>query len=196
MVLAESYSATYGEESNMSRIGNKPIPVPSGVQVDINGSDVKVKGGQGELSFRFHGDMKILQNDHILQVERPSDEGQHRALHGLTRSLLANMVTGVSEGFQKDLELVGVGYRVQQSGTGITLSVMYSHQVDIDPPDGVTLQVESNNRITVKGIDKQKVGQLAAQIRKVRPPNIYTGKGIRYLGEQIRLKPGKSARRA
>ena len=179
----------------MSRIGNKPIPVPSGVQIDINGSDVTVKGGQGELASTFHVDMKITQEDNILRVERPSDEGQYKALHGLTRSLLANMVTGVSEGFQKDLELVGVGYRVQQSGIGITLSVMYSHTVEIDPPDGVTLKVEGNNRITVTGIDKQKVGQLAAQIRKVRPPNIYTGKGIRYLGEQIRLKPGKSARR-
>ena len=124
------------------------------------------------------------------------NEGHHRALHGLTRSLLANMVTGVSEGFSKSLELVGVGYRVQQSGKGITLNVMYSHPVAIDPPDGITLEVEGNNRIHVRGIDKQKVGQLAAQIRKVRPPNIYTGKGIRYFGEQVRLKPGKSARRA
>ncbi|MCH8827431.1 MAG: 50S ribosomal protein L6 [Chloroflexi bacterium] len=180
----------------MSRIGNKPIPVPSGVQVDIKGSDVTVKGGHGELTSTFHRDMKIIQEDSIVRVERPSDEGEHRALHGLTRSLLANMIIGVNEGFQRDLELVGVGYRVQQSGQGITLSVMYSHTVDIQPPEGVTLQVEGNNRITVKGIDKQKVGQLAAQIRKVRPPNIYTGKGIRYLGEQIRLKPGKSARRA
>ena len=180
----------------MSRIGNKPIPVPSGVQVDIKGSAVTVTGGHGELTSTFHRDMKIIQEDSIVRVERPSDEGNHRALHGLTRSLLANMIIGVNEGFQRDLELVGVGYRVQQSGQGITLSVMYSHTVDIQPPEGVTLQVEGNNRITVKGIDKQKVGQLAAQIRKVRPPNIYTGKGIRYLGEQIRLKPGKSARRA
>ena len=180
----------------MSRIGNLPIPVPSGVQVDIKGSVVTVKGGHGELSSTFHQDMKIIQEDSELRVERPSDEGEHKALHGLTRSLLANMVTGVNEGFQRDLELVGVGYRVQQSGEGITLNVMYSHSVVMDPPDGVTLEVEGNNRISVKGIDKQKVGQLAAQIRKVRPPNIYTGKGIRYLGEQIRLKPGKSARRA
>ena len=151
----------------MSRIGNLPIPVPSGVQVDINGSDVTVKGGQGELSSTFHADMKIIQEENVLRVERPSDEGEHRALHGLTRSLLANMVTGVSEGYQKDLELVGVGYRVQQSGPGITLSVMFSHQVNVDPLDGVTLQVEGNNRITVKGIDKQKVGALAAQIRRV-----------------------------
>ncbi|MDA0770039.1 MAG: 50S ribosomal protein L6 [SAR202 cluster bacterium Casp-Chloro-G4] len=180
----------------MSRIGNQPIPVPSGVQVDINGSDVTVKGGQGELSTTFHRDMKIIQEENVLRVERPSDEGQHKALHGLTRSLLANMVTGVSVGFQRELELVGVGYRVQKSGESITLNVMYSHPVVMDPPDGVTLEVGGNNRITVKGIDKQKVGQLAAQIRKVRPPNIYTGKGIRFLGEQIRLKPGKSARRA
>lgn len=180
----------------MSRIGNMPVTLPSGVDVDINGSDVTVKGAQGVLTYSFHPDMTIERDNGAVLVRRPSDEGAHRALHGLTRSLLANMVTGVSQGFSKSLELVGVGYRVQQSGKGITLSVMYSHPVVIDPPDGVTLEVEGNNRIHVRGIDKQKVGQLAAQIRKVRPPNVYTGKGIRYLGEQVRLKPGKSARRA
>ncbi len=180
----------------MSRIGNMPVDLPTGVDVDIQGSDVTVKGAQGVLTFTFHPEMTIERNNGSVVVRRPSDEGRHRALHGLTRSLLANMVTGVSQGFGKSLELVGVGYRVQQSGKGITLSVMYSHPVEIQPPDGVTLEVEGNNRIHVRGIDKQKVGQLAAQIRKVRPPNVYTGKGIRYLGEQIRLKPGKSARRA
>ncbi len=180
----------------MSRIGNMPVTLPSGVDVDINGSDVTVKGAQGVLSYTFHPDMSIERNNGSVVVKRPSDEGNHRALHGLTRSLLANMVTGVSQGFGKSLELVGVGYRVQQSGKGITLNVMYSHPVEIQPPDGITLEVEGNNRIHVRGIDKQKVGHIAAQIRKVRPPNIYTGKGIRYQGEQVRLKPGKSARRA
>ena len=179
----------------MSRIGNMPVELPSGVDVDIKGNDVTVKGAQGVLSYTFHPDMTIERSNGSVVVTRPSDEGEHRALHGLTRSLIANMVTGVSQGFSKSLELVGVGYRVQQSGKGITLSVMFSHPVEIQPPDGVTLEVEGNNRIHVRGIDKQKVGQLAAQIRKVRPPNAYTGKGIRYLGEQVRLKAGKSARR-
>ena len=179
----------------MSRIGNMPVDLPSGVDVDIKGNDVTVKGAQGVLSYSFHPDMTIERSNGSVVVTRPSDEGDHRALHGLTRSLIANMVTGVSQGFSKSLELVGVGYRVQQSGKGITLSVMFSHPVEINPPDGVTLEVEGNNRIHVRGIDKQKVGQLAAQIRKVRPPNAYTGKGIRYMGEQVRLKPGKSARR-
>lgn len=180
----------------MSRIGNMPVPLPSGVDVDIQGSDVTVKGARGVLTYSFHPDMAIARNNGAVVVSRPSDEGHHRALHGLTRSLLANMVEGVNAGFSKSIELVGVGYRVQQNGKGITLNVMFSHPVDIQPPDGVTLEVEGNNRVHVRGIDKQKVGQLAAQIRKVRPPNIYTGKGIRYAGEQVRLKPGKSARRA
>lgn len=179
----------------MSRIGLKPIIVPSGVDVTIKGNDVTVKGGQGTLSQTFNPDMKVVKENDVLTVSRPSDEPNHRALHGLTRSLLANMVIGVSEGFSKSLELVGVGYRTQQNGKGLTLSVMYSHTVEVQPLDGVTLEVEGNNRIHVRGIDKQKVGQQAAEIRKVRPPNVYTGKGIRYAGEQIRLKPGKSARR-
>ena len=129
-------------------------------------------------------------------VTRPSDSGDHKALHGLTRSLINNMVAGVSDGFEKVLDLVGVGYRVAQNGKGITLSVMLSHQVNIDPTPGVTLTVEGNNRIRVQGIDKQAVGQIAAEIRKVRPPNVYTGKGIRYANEVVHLKPGKSARRA
>ncbi|MCH7624310.1 MAG: 50S ribosomal protein L6 [Chloroflexi bacterium] len=179
----------------MSRIGLKPIMVPSGVDVTIKGNDVTVKGSRGTLNETFNPDMKVVKENDVLTVSRPSDEPNHRALHGLTRSLLANMVIGVSEGFSKSLELVGVGYRTQQSGKGLTLSVMYSHTVEVQPLDGVTLEVEGNNRIHVRGIDKQKVGQQAAEIRKVRPPNIYTGKGIRYAGEQVKLKPGKSARR-
>ena len=179
----------------MSRIGNKPIPIPSGVDVKIQGSSVVVKGPKGELMGSFDQSINIGESDGSLLVERTSDESQIKAFHGLTRSLIANMVIGVHQGFEKSLELVGVGYRVQQSGKGITLSVMLSHSVTIQPQDGVTLQVEDNNKITVSGADKQAVGQLAAEIRKVRPPNVYTGKGIRYAGEQVRLKPGKSARR-
>jgi large subunit ribosomal protein L6 len=180
----------------MSRIGSQPVPVPAGVQVDIDGSAVTVQGPRGSLSQSFSPAMKISRNEDTIVVERPSDDREHRSLHGLSRSLIANMVTGVTDGYTKSLELVGVGYRTQQNGPGITLSVMLSHTVNMTPPEGVTLEVEGNNRIHVRGIDKQAVGQLAAQIRKVRPPNVYTGKGIRYLGEQVRLKPGKSARRA
>ena len=179
----------------MSRIGNKPIPIPSGVDVKIQGSSVVVKGPKGELKGSFDQSISVGESDVSLIVQRASEESQIKAFHGLTRSLIANMVTGVHEGFEKSLELVGVGYRVQQSGKGITLNVMLSHSVTIQPQDDVTLQVEDNNKITVSGVDKQAVGQLAAEIRKVRPPNIYTGKGIRYAGEQVRLKPGKSARR-
>ena len=179
----------------MSRVGIRPITVPKGVEVAIRGGEVTVKGPKGSLSRSFHPDMKIVNENGILRVERSSDEREHRALHGLTRSLLANMVSGVTEGFVKSLEMVGVGYRVQQSGEGVVLSVMRSHTVAIQPLPGITLAVEGNNRIHVRGIDKQSVGQVAAEIRAARPPNPYTGKGVRYAGEQVRLKPGKSARR-
>lgn len=179
----------------MSRVGNQPIPVPPNVEITISGSSVTVKGSGGTLSREFNSDMMISQEDGHIYVRRPSDERNHRALHGLTRSLLANMVIGVSEGFERILDLVGVGYRVQANGNGITLNVMLSHTVNIDPPDGVTLEVEGNNRVRVRGIDKQAVGQLAAEIRATRPPNIYTGKGVRYNNEVVHLKPGKSARR-
>ncbi len=179
----------------MSRVGKEPVPIPAGVKVAIDGNKVTVEGSKGSLSQSFSPDMKITDEDGSLKVERPSDERDHRALHGLTRSLIANMVTGVTEGYVKSLDLVGVGYRVQQSGNGLTLNVMLSHSVDIQPRDGITLEVEGNNRINVRGIDKQQVGQMTAEIRKVRPPNSYTGKGIRYADEQVRLKPGKSARR-
>ena len=180
----------------MSRIGNQPILIPDGVNVDISGSEVTVKGPKGELSGAFSKDINITESDGSVLVTRPSDEAEHKAFHGLTRSLLANMVDGVNKGFEKDLELVGVGYRVQQTGKGITLNVMLSHTVVIQPPEGVTLEETDNNKIKVSGIDKQKVGQLASEIRRVRPPNVYTGKGIRYAGEVVRIKPGKSARRA
>ena len=180
----------------MSRIGNQPIQIPDGVSVNIDGSVVNIKGPKGELSGAFSKDINIAESDGAVLVTRPSDEAEHKAFHGLTRSLLANMVDGVNKGFEKDLELVGVGYRVQQTGKGITLNVMLSHTVVIQPPEGVTLDVTDNNKIKVSGIDKQKVGQLASEIRRVRPPNVYTGKGIRYSGEVVRIKPGKSARRA
>tara|TARA_B100000945_G_scaffold24274_3_gene17032 strand:+ start:8607 stop:9149 length:543 start_codon:yes stop_codon:yes gene_type:complete len=180
----------------MSRIGNQLIPVPSGVEVSIKEHSVTVKGPKGTLSRTFHEDMIIQQDENLLKVSRPSDENHHKAFHGLTRSLLANMVEGVSNGFERELDLVGVGYRVQQKGKGITLNVMLSHSVDIDPDEGISLEVDGNNKIKVSGVDKQAVGQIAAQIRKVRPPNVYTGKGIRYSDEIVRLKPGKSARRA
>lgn len=179
----------------MSRVGNQPITVPAGVDVDVKGNDVTVKGPRGTLARSFHDEMKISRDNGTVLVERPSDSGEHKSLHGLTRSLLNNMVVGVSNGFTKTLDLVGVGYRVAQNGQGISLSVMLSHQVDIEPLPGITLEVEGNNRIRVTGIDKQAVGQQAAQIRKVRPPNVYTGKGIRYSGEVVHIKPGKSARR-
>ncbi len=177
----------------MSRIGNQPIEIPSGVSISIEHPKVTVKGPKGELSRAFHDDMSVVESDGMISVSRPSDEAEHKAFHGLTRSLLSNMVIGVSEGFQKDLELVGIGYRVQQKGKGITLNVMLSHSVNIDPPEGVTIEVSDDNKIKVSGIDKQAVGQIAAEIRRVRPPNVYTGKGIRYAGEQVRIKPGKSA---
>ena len=180
----------------MSRIGKQPIAVPTNVEVKIDGSFVTVTGPRGELSNSFNSEMIISKRDGEISVERPSDESQHKAFHGLTRSLIANMVTGVSDGYEKDLELVGIGYRVQQTGKGVTLSVMLSHTVLIEPPEGVTLEVLEGNRVKVSGIDKQAVGQIAAQIRKVSPPNVYTGKGIRYAGEYVRIKPGKSARRA
>ena len=180
----------------MSKIGNQPIELPKDVDIQIEGSAVTVKGPRGELSNSFNSDIAIEESDGVIKVSRASDESEHKAFHGLTRSLIANMVTGVSEGFEKDLELVGVGYRVQQTGKGVTLSVMLSHLVAIEPPEGVTLEVEDNNKVKVSGIDKQAVGEIAAQIRKVRPPNAYTGKGIRYAGEYVRIKPGKSARRA
>ena len=179
----------------MSRVGRFPIPLPNGVNVSVKNNEVTVQGPNGILEQTFHRDMKIISENGKVRVERPSDERNHRSLHGLTRSLLANMITGVTEGFMKSLEMVGVGYRVQQTGKGITLSVMRSHTVEVQPPSNVTIEVEGNNLIRVRGMDKQSVGQIAAQIRSVRKPNVYTGKGIRYLGEEVRTKPGKSARR-
>ena len=178
----------------MSRVGKMPIVIPDGVSVTIKGNEVMAGGPKGELSRSFHPDMSISLSDNILSVSRPSDNRNHRSLHGLTRSLLANMVEGVSHGFQKDIELVGVGYRAQKSGDKLVLQVGYSHPVEIVPPPEVSVVVEGTNRISVLGIDKELVGEIAARIRRVRPPDAYKGKGIRYAGERIRLKPGKSGK--
>ena len=179
----------------MSRIGLAPIPIPQGVEIAIEPRLVTVKGPRGELRQEVAPGISVEMTDGKINVSRPSDSREHRALHGLTRSLVANMVTGVTEGFQKTLQLVGVGYRVQQSGESIVLQVGFSHPVTVHPLPGTTLVVEGNNRILVQGPDKQSVGEIAAQIRRVRKPNVYTGKGVRYAEEQVRLKPGKSAGR-
>jgi large subunit ribosomal protein L6 len=180
----------------MSRIGRQPIQIPTGVTVTVEPGRVDVAGPRGTLSQAVSPDLSVDVADGRVVVSRPTDQKEHRSLHGLTRSLVANMVTGVDEGFQKTLELVGVGYRAQESADGIVLQVGFSHPVPIHPLEGVTLSLEGNNRIHVQGIDKQRVGEVAARIRKVRPPNVYTGKGVRYLNEQVRRKPGKSAGRS
>jgi large subunit ribosomal protein L6 len=183
------------EEKPLSRIGRKPIPIPDGVEVSVEYGQVTVKGPNGTVVQAVHPEVVVkLENGQVL-VERTSSRKFHRALHGLTRSLISNAVTGATKGFEKTLELMGVGYRVQQSGEGIVLNVGYSHTVEVQPLAGVTLTVEGNNRVHVRGTDKQKVGEVAARIRKVRRPNPYKEKGIKYAGEVIRLKPGKSAAR-
>ncbi len=179
----------------MSRIGKKPIPVPSGVDVTINGSHVAVKGPKGELALDAPTDITIAREGDDIVVDRPDDERAHRALHGLTRSLVNNMVVGVSEGFSRDLEIVGVGYRALAQGPNkLELQVGFSHSVPVEAPEGITFEVPAPNRITVRGIDKQLVGQVAADIRKIRKPEPYKGKGIRYSDERVLRKAGKSAK--
>ena len=175
----------------MSRVGKKPIPIPAGVSVEVGGGEVAVKGPKGELRQAVNPAIVVRETDGHVVVERPSDQRQHRALHGLTRALIANMVSGVSDGFTRSLELVG--YRVQAQGRGLNMQLGFSHPVVVEPMDGVELEVEGNNRIHVRGTDKQIVGEQAARIRRLRPPDAYKGKGVRYAGEQVRLKPGKSA---
>ena len=179
----------------LSRIGRKPIPIPQGVDVDVRYGEVTVKGPLGTITQNYHPEVKVAVEDGEVIVERLSERKFHHALHGLTRSLISNAVTGVTEGYTRTLELMGVGYRVQQANEGIVLNVGYSHTVELQPPDGVTMEVEGNNRVHVRGIDKQKVGQMAAKVRKVRPPNAYKEKGIRYQGEVLHYKPGKAAAR-
>ena len=178
----------------MSRIGNKPITIPQGVTVEINNNRLNVKGPKGTVEMAIPKPISAMLDNNNINVERPNSDKPIKALHGLSRSLIANCIVGVSEGFRKSLEVVGVGYRAEQKGKNITLSVMLSHTVTVEPPEGIDIEVQ-DNLIHVKGIDKQKVGQVSAEIRSVRPPNAYTGKGIRYQGEQVRIKPGKSARR-
>lgn len=178
----------------MSRVGKKPIEIPSGVTVTVNGNTVTVKGPKGELTRTFHPDMTITLEDNMIKVARPSDEKHHRALHGTTRSLIANMVEGVSKGYEKALELVGVGYRAAKQGKKLVLNVGFSHPVEIEPEEGLEIEVPSQTKIVVKGADKQRVGELAAKIRAVRPPEPYKGKGIRYEGEVVRLKEGKTGK--
>jgi large subunit ribosomal protein L6 len=177
----------------MSRIGKKPIEVPSSVNVAISAGRVQVNGPLGELSQQVPTRMKIEQRDGEIVVERPTERGDDRALHGLTRTLVANMVEGVTKGFEKRLEIQGVGYRAALKGTTLELSVGYSHPVSIEPRQGISFEVPVPTQIVVKGIDKQAVGQIAAEIRKVRPPEPYKGKGIRYEGEYVRRKVGKRA---
>jgi len=171
-----------------------PITVPQGVAVSIKQEEVTVAGPKGELHRRFNPDMSITLDDNNLTVSRPSDNRVHRSLHGLTRSLLANMVEGVSRGFEKGLEIVGVGYRAEKVEDKLVLRIGFSHLVEVSPMPGVTLSVEGNNRIRVAGIDKEVVGEMAARIRAIRPPDAYKGKGIRYAGESIRLKAGKAGK--
>jgi large subunit ribosomal protein L6 len=179
----------------MSRVGKNPIPVPGGVDVTIADRDVAVKGPKGTLSRTLPGEITVRQEDGTLLVERPNDERHNRALHGLTRSLVANMVTGVTDGFVKELEIVGVGYRATAQGPNrMELALGFSHPVFVDAPDGVTFEVPQPTRIRVIGIDKEIVGQVAANIRKIRKPEPYKGKGIRYLGEQVKRKAGKEAK--
>ena len=179
----------------MSRIGKSPIPVPSGVEISIDGAHLSVKGPKGLLTWDAPEDISVNQDGDTLLVTRPDDERRHRALHGMTRSLVANMVVGVSEGFSKELEIVGVGYRAQAQGPSkLELQVGFSHSVPVDAPEGVTFEVPTPNRIIVSGIDKQLVGQVAADIRKIRKPEPYKGKGIRYAGERVLRKAGKSAK--
>ena len=179
----------------MSRVGRMPITVPEGVSVDIKGGEVTVTGPKGTLSRQFNPDISITREGDTLIVSRPSDNRQHRSLHGLTRSLLANMVEGVSRGFVKELEIVGVGYRAEKTGDNLVIRVGYSHTVEVSPlPGGVSLATEGTNRIKVIGINKELVGEMAAKIRAIRPPDAYKGKGIRYAGEKVRLKPGKAGK--
>ncbi len=177
----------------MSRIGRAPIAIPDGVEVDIKGQRISVKGPKGALEHTVVQPISVAHEDGELRVTRPTDRGPHRALHGLTRTLVANMVHGVTEGFSKSLEIVGVGYRAALKGQSLELSVGFSHTVSIEPPAGITFEVPAPTQVVVRGIDKQAVGQVAAKVRDVRPPEPYKGKGIRYAGEQVRRKVGKRA---
>lgn len=179
----------------MSRVGLKPIALPDKVEVTIRGTHVRVKGPKGELDRTFHPDMEIELEDGVLRVKRPTDHRTHKALHGLSRALLANMVTGVSEGYSKVLEIVGTGYRAEVQGSKLTLYLGYSHPIDFDAPEGISFEVPRGGRaVTVHGIDKEVVGEIAARIRRQRPPEPFKGKGVRYQGEYVRRKAGKAGK--
>jgi large subunit ribosomal protein L6 len=178
----------------MSRIGRMPVVVPDGVDVTIKGREVTVRGPKGSLSLDVAEPIEVSQSDGAVRVTRPSDEGEIRALHGLSRSLIANMVTGVTEGYRKTLEIVGVGYRVQAKGQALEFSLGFSHSLPVAPPEGISFRVETPTRFVVEGIDKQQVGEVAANIRKLRKPDPYKGKGVRYQGEQVRRKVGKAGK--
>ena len=177
----------------MSRIGRMPVPIAKGVEVKQANGTISVKGPKGQMELNVHRDMTIVVDDGEIRVERPSDHNDHRALHGLTRSLIANMVIGVTEGFSKTLEIIGVGYKAATTGKAITLTLGFSHTIEYQPIDGVSLECPNQTTIVISGIDKQKVGQTAAEIRSFRPPGPYKGKGIRYQGEHVRRKAGKTA---
>jgi large subunit ribosomal protein L6 len=179
----------------MSRIGRKPIAIPAGVNVSVDNTVITVKGPKGTLSRELHKDMKVSLEESVISIERPSDNKLHRSLHGTTRSVVANMVNGVTEGFTKSLDLVGVGYRANKTGNKVVLNVGYSHPVEIQPEEGIEFDVPSNTKIIVKGIDKELVGATAAKIRSVREPEPYKGKGIKYEGERILRKEGKAGKK-
>ena len=179
----------------MSRIGRMPIELPAGVEVKIDGHNISVKGPKGELSMATHPNITVTQEGNVLHVTRPNDLKENRSLHGLTRSLVHNMVVGVTEGFEKALTLEGVGYRAQKQGKKLVLTVGYSHPVEFEEPEGITFETPAQTRVVIKGIDRQKVGNVAATIRKVREPEPYLGKGIRYENEHIRRKEGKTGKK-
>ncbi|OMP67933.1 50S ribosomal protein L6 [Domibacillus epiphyticus] len=178
----------------MSRVGKKPIELPEGVTITNNNNEVTVKGPKGELTRQFNKDLTIEVEGNTITVVRPSESKEHRTIHGTTRALLANMIEGVSKGFERNLELIGVGYRAQKQGTKLVLNVGYSHPVEFEAEKGIEIDVPANTKISIKGIDKERVGAIAANIRQVRPPEPYKGKGIRYEGEQVRRKEGKTGK--
>lgn len=178
----------------MSRIGRKPIEVPSNVEVKINGQHISVKGPKGTLEREIHKDITVAMDGNVINVTRPSDAKEHRSLHGLTRTLVANMVDGVEKGFSKELEINGVGYRAAKQGKDLVMNLGYSHQVIVPEIDGITIEVPTPNKIVISGPDKQKVGQFAAEVREKRPPEPYKGKGIKYVDEHIQRKEGKAAK--
>jgi large subunit ribosomal protein L6 len=178
----------------MSRVGKAPIPLPNGVSVNIEKNEVSVKGPKGELKRSFHPDMKIVLEDGILRVGRPDDDRLHRSIHGLTRTLLSNMVQGVTQGFDKGLEITGVGYRAEKSGNNLLLRVGFTKPVEVAPMPGISFALDSPTRVKVMGVDKEVVGEMASRIRAIRPPDVYRGKGIKYSGEVVRHKAGKAAK--